>query len=43
VHFKAREVRPHIADYFGNNERTDDNHFWEITWKVMGFKAIFKS
>ena len=24
VYFKACEVRPHIANYFGNNERTDD-------------------
>ena len=69
VHFKACEVRPHIAHYFGNNERTDDSHllsfgvsydfvaqkwrilaifhkkinFWEITWKVLGFKTMFKS
>ena len=69
VHFKACEVRPHIAHYFGNNERTDDCNllsfgvsydfvaqkwrilaifhkkinFWEITWKVLGFKTMFKS
>jgi hypothetical protein len=69
VHFKVCDVRPHIAHYFGNNERTDDNHllsfgvgyyfvaqkwrilkkfakktnFWEIAWKVLGFKAMFKS
>ena len=63
VHFKACDVRPKIANYFGNNERTDNNHllsfgvsfnfvaqkwrilaiFLEITWKVMEFKAMFKS
>ena len=26
VNFKACEVRPHIAHYFGNNERTDESH-----------------
>jgi hypothetical protein len=25
VHFKACEVRPHVAHYFGNNERTNDS------------------
>ena len=66
VHFKAWEVRPHIAHYFSNKERTDNYkllsfgvsydfvaqkwrilaifhkkiNFWEITWKVLGFKAM---
>ena len=26
VHFKACKVRPHIAHYLDNNERTDDSN-----------------
>jgi hypothetical protein len=26
VHFKAFDVRPHIAYYLSNSERTDGNH-----------------
>ena len=47
VHFKACKVRPHIAHYFGNNERTDDKYllsfgvsfnFVAQKWKIL---AIF--
>jgi hypothetical protein len=47
VYFKACEVRPHIAQYLGNNERTDDCHllsfgvsydFIAKKWRIL---AIF--
>ena len=52
VHFKACDVRPHIAHYFSNNERTDDHHllsfgvsyyFVAQKWRILAIfhKKIF--
>ena len=45
VYFKACEVRPHIAHYFDNNERTDNNPLLSFgvaqKWRSLAISEIF--